>query len=114
MANTRGKTSIHGPSSTGTIKAGNIVAPSAAPSVGPGSGANSGNLTTVRPGKVAPGRAGNPTSGIPAGLNAGTKTTINTPGKKASYGGGAGVGANTAYKRKKARRLGTSNGQTPA
>ena len=113
MANTRGKTHVHGPAATGTIKAGSVTPSSAAPSVGPGSGANSGNLTTISPGKVSPG-FGSPISGGAKGVNAGNKTTINTPGKKASYGSGAGVGANTSYKRKKQRRLGTNNGQTPA
>ena len=112
MANTRGKTAIHGPASTGTIKAGSVT--TGVPAFPAGSGANSGNLTTVRPGTVAPGRNASPKPSGSSGINAGMKTTINTPGKKAPYSGGNGVGANTPYKRKKARRLGTTNGQTPA
>jgi hypothetical protein len=114
MANTRGKTHVHGPSATGTISAGSV---STAPAPGVhGSGANSGNRTTISPGMKAPaaGRAGNPTSGVPAGLNAGTKTTVGMGAKKPGYTSGAGVGANTPAKRKKQRRLGTNNGHTPA
>jgi len=114
MANTRGKTAIHGPSSTGTIKAGSVTPPTAAPSVGPGSGATSGNRTIVGAGTVAPGRNASPKPSGSAGVNAGTKTTVGMGTKKPGYTSGAGVGANTPYKRKKQRRLGTSNGQTPA
>jgi len=47
-------------------------------------------------------------------VNAGTKTTVGMGTKKPGYTSGNGVGANTPYKRKKQRRLGTNNGQTPA
>jgi hypothetical protein len=114
MANTRGATHIHGPSATGTIKAGSITPPTLAPSVGPGSGANAGRLKTVSPGAKGTG-SGSPTSGTLPQLNSGNKTTV-APGKKAPLSGGMsakGVGAATPYKRKKARVLGTG-GQKPA
>ena len=108
MANTRGATHIHGPAATGTIKAGNIVAAKAAPSVGPGSGANSGHTTTVGSGKVSSG-FGSPISGAQKAVNAGNKTTVGAGTKQPLSGGPSakGVGAATPYRRKKARSLGT-------
>lgn len=114
MANTRGRTAIHGPSSTGTIKAGNITPPSAAP-ITVGSGANSGNTTTIRPGTVAPGRNAQPKPSGSSAVNAGHKTTVGEGSKQPLSGGPSakGVGAATPYKRKKQRTLG-KGGNIPA
>jgi hypothetical protein len=114
MANTRGATHIHGPSATGTIKAGNVTPSSAAP-ITVGSGANSGKTTLIAPGSKAPnsGRSGNPISGGAKGVSAGMKTTVGDGSKASIVTSGKGVGSDTPYKRKTSRKLGTG-GQRPA
>lgn len=125
MANTRGKTSLHGPSTTGGIHttspagsytpaAGSGAHGPGTPNVPAGSGANGGKVMLVGSGAVGAG-ARTPTASPGAkGVNAGNKTIVGEGAKKPAYTSGNGVGANTPYKRKKQRRLGTSNGNTPA
>lgn len=118
MANTRGKTAIHGPSATGPIRTTSPAGtPIQTPGSGPhglgtpnvptGSGATGGTHLLVSAG-TSPSHTGAPISGGTGNkVNAGQKTTVNTPNKKAGYTNGAGVGANTPIKRKRAPRLGT-------
>lgn len=109
MANTRGKTSIHGPSATGNVS---IVSGPKRPGVH-GSGATGGAETRIGPGHAPTMTAKAPPNPDGSGANAGHKTTVAAGTKKSIVTSGKSVGSGTTPRRKKARVLGTG-GTKPA